>query len=287
MVNALNAVKAALNPIAAVAVPATVRAGSNAVFDAGGSVAACNVLGALSYAWTASGGVTIQSDANAAQVTVVSTGAAGTLTLKVTDSAANTDTATVTFTSAGATSTAPSSAGTAATACPTPLTVTPTPPTVTEAFSPATVGENVASTLTITFSNANGFDLTQAAFTETVPANLSVQTSPAPTTTCSGASGTLTSSASTVTVAGANIPAKGSCSMTMTIESAAAGTYANTIAANALSTASAGGNSASASASLTVTAPKSGGGALDWLDLMFVAGVLLAGRRHTGWRSAR
>ena len=90
-----------------------------------------------------------------------------------------------------------------------------------------------------------------------------------------------------VTMAGANIPAKGSCSMTISVMSAAAGSYANMIAANALSTASAGGNAASASASLTVTAPKSGGGALDWLDMMFVVGVLLAGRRHAGRRSAR
>jgi hypothetical protein len=82
-------------------------------------------------------------------------------------------------------------------------------------------------------------------------------------------------------MAGANIPAKGSCSMTLSVKSATAGSYDNAIAVNALSTASAGGNSASASASLTVTAPsKSGGGALDWLDMMFVAGVVLAGRRH-------
>jgi hypothetical protein len=162
------------------------------------------------------------------------------------------------------------------------MTVTTAPPTVTEAFSPTSVSANVAATLTITFSNTNGFDLTQAGFTETVPANLSIQTSPAPTTSCTGASGTLTSSASAVTMAGANIPAKGSCSMTLSVKSATAGSYDNAIAANALSTASAGGNSASASASLTVTAPgKSGGGALDWLDMMFVVGVLLAGRRHT------
>ena len=76
--------------------------------------------------------------------------------------------------------------------------------------------------------------------------------------------------------------------MTMSVMSATAGTYANAIAANALSTGPTGSNSAATSASLTVTAPKSGGGALqDWLDMMFVAGVLLAGRRHTGWRSAR
>jgi hypothetical protein len=91
----------------------------------------------------------------------------------------------------------------------------------------------------------------------------------------------LTSSASAVTMAGANIPANGSCSMTLSVKSATAGSYANAIAANALSTAPAGSNSAGASASLTVTAPgKSGGGAVDWLDLMFIVGVLLAGRRH-------
>jgi hypothetical protein len=69
----------------------------------------------------------------------------------------------------------------------------------------------------------------------------------------------------------------------MSVKSATAGSYANAIAANALSTASAGGNSASASTSLTVTAPsKRGGGAVDWLDMMFVVGVLLAGRRQAG-----
>jgi serine protease len=279
MVNALSAVNAALRPIAAVLVPATVTAGGNAVFDAGGSAAACN-LTIASYAWTATGGVTILSGANAAQATVVWSGAAGTLMLTVTDSATKTDTATVTFGSTGISTAAPPSAGTAATACPTPLTVTPAPPTVTEAFSPASVGANVASTLTITFSNTNGFDLTQASFTETAPANLSIQTSPAPTTSCTGGSGTLTSSASAVTLAGANIPAKGSCSMTMSVKSATAGSYDNAIAANALSTASAGGNTAGVSTSLTVTAPSKGGGALDWLDVMFVVGVLLAGRRH-------
>jgi hypothetical protein len=82
-------------------------------------------------------------------------------------------------------------------------------------------------------------------------------------------------------MAGANIPANGSCSMTLSIKSAAAGSYANPIAADALATAPAGSNSAGASASLTVTAPsKSGGGAVDWLDMMFIVGVLLAGRRH-------
>jgi serine protease len=295
MVNALSAVKAAQRPIAAVALPASVTTGSPAVFDGSGSVAACNVsvtpnvpLSVASYTWAASGGVAIQSGASAAKVTVVPSGTAGTLTLTVTDSANDMDTATVTFSSTGAASTAPSSPGTAATACPTAMTVTPVAPTVTEVFSPTSVAENVASTLTITFNNANGFALTQSGFTETVPVSLTVQTSPAPTTTCTGGSGTLTSSASAVTLAGANIPANSSCSLTMSVKSATAGTYTNAIAAKALSTAPAGSNSAGASTSLTVTVPsKSGGGAWDWLDMMFVAGVLLAGRRHVGRRSPR
>ena len=277
MVNALSAVKAALNPIGAIS------ASSNTEFDASASAAACN-LTVASYSWAASGGIAIQGSNTAAQVTVTSNGSAGALTLTVTDSAGHADsTANVAFAGNGApTINAPSSASTAPNACPTALNVKPAAPTVTEAFSPATVGENAASTLTITFNNANGFDLTQSGFTETVPANLSIQTSPAPTTTCSGTSGTLSSSASSVTMAGAVIPANGNCSITVSVKSATAGTYANPIAAKALSTGPGGSNSASASATLTVTAPsKSGGGGdLDWWDMMFVAGVLLAGRRQ-------
>jgi hypothetical protein len=94
-------------------------------------------------------------------------------------------------------------------------------------------------------------------------------------------------------MAGANIPAGGSCTMTLSVKSATAGTYTNPIAANALSTGPAGGSAGTQSASLTVTAltgvapSKSGGGDLDWLDMMFVVGVLLAGRRHVRRSSRR
>ena len=287
MVNALSAVTAALDPIS------VIKETSSTMFDAGASVAACN-LTVASYAWAATGGINIVSGGNTAQVIVASTGAAGTLTLTVTDSAGHADhSGTVSFSAAGVPMVnATSSAGTAATACPTPMSVTPAAPTVTEAFSPTTVNENVASTLTITFSNSNGFALTQSGFTETVPANLAVQTSPAPTTTCAGANGTLTSSASAVTMAGANIPAKGSCTMTLSVMSAAAATYTNSIAANALTTAPAPSSAGTASATLTVTVPPApskggGGGDFDWLDMMFVAGVLLAGRRQLRPRQPR
>jgi serine protease len=289
MVNALSAVNAALEPISVI----IKSGGSSTTFDAGGSVAACG-LTVASYAWAVTGGLAIQGAANTAQVTVASSGSPGTLTLTVTDSAGHVDnTGTVSFTAAGVpTVNAPAAAGTAATACPTAMTVTPAPPTITEAFSPATVVIGDMPTLTITFNNANGFDLTQSSFTETLPTGLSIQTSPAPSTTCTGASGSLTTSASNVTLTGADIPPQGSCSITLTV-SGAAGTYASAIAANSLTTGPAGGNTAAVSASLTVNstpplqpASKSGGGDLDWLDMMFVAGVLLVGRRQAG-RPAR
>jgi hypothetical protein len=83
----------------------------------------------------------------------------------------------------------------------------------------------------------------------------------------------------------ANIPADGSCTITATVQSATAGAYTNSIAANALMTAPAGGNTAAATASLTVTAPpgKGGGGALGWADLWVAVGLVAASRRRS-WR---
>ncbi len=291
MVNALSAVNAALNPISVI----TKVSGSITTFDAGASVAACG-LTVASYAWSTTGGVTIQGANNAAQVTVASAGTAGTLALAVTDSAGHVDnTATVIFAPSGApTVNAPAAAGMAATACPTSMTVTPVAPTIAEAFSPAAVTIGDMPTLTITLNNANGFDLTQSNFTETLPTGLSIETSPAPSTTCTGTSGSLTTTASAVTLTGADIPPKGSCSITLTV-GGAAGTYASAIAVNALMTGPAGGNAAAVSASLTINATpplpvpskKSGGGELDWLDMMFVAGVLLVGRRQAARVPAR
>ena len=285
MVNALSAVMAALSPIAVI-----IKSASGNTFDASGSVPACKQTVA-SYAWTASGGITIQGAANTAQVSVASTGSPGALKLTVTDAAGHADnTGTVSFSAAGvATVNTPAAAGTAASACPTPMTVTPAPPTITEAFSPASVDPNITSTLTITLSNANGFDLTQSNFVTSMPAGLSIETSPASSTTCTGTTGSLTTTTSSATLSGADIPPNGSCAITLSVMSTAAGTYASAIAVKALSTGPAGGNAAAVSASLTVTSPpaKSGGGELDWLDMMFVAGVLLVGRRQVGRQATR
>jgi serine protease len=249
MVNAYSAVQAAQAPIAAVIVPGTIMAGSNVMLDAGGSAAACG-RSISAYAWKASGGASIVSGGTTSKPTVQA--GPGTITLTVTDNTGATDKATINVTSTSASSSAPKAAG--SNACPTPLVVTPAPPTISQAFGPASVGETVKSTLTIKFMNSNGYDLTQASFSDNLPAGVRVASSPAPSTSCTGA-GSLTTTSASVTLAGAIIPATGSCSITLSVSSAAAAAYKNTIAANALMTGPAGGNAAAASATLTVTAP--------------------------------
>jgi serine protease len=292
MVNALNAVKAALNPIAAINIPAGFTTGS-ATIDAGGSAPACGATIA-SYAWTANAGVHIVSGAASSAVNVTVTGA-GTLTLVVKDSVGNTDTAVVNFTANKASSLAPSSAGSAASACIADMTVTPAAPTISGAFSPASVAANASATLVLTFANSNGFVLTQSGINVSLPAGLTLGTQ-APASTCDGAALSLTNTTSSVTLAAANIPAGGSCDISFSVTSATAGTYVTSIASNGLMTGPAGGNTTPASATLTVTAAGAsvsgassgggggGGGSLDWLDIMLVTGILLVLRGHAARR---
>ncbi len=71
------------------------------------------------------------------------------------------------------------------------MTVTPVAPTVTEAFAPGSVAANGSAVLTVTFTNPNGFDLTQSGITITLPAGLQLGAT-APATTCAGANKSLT-----------------------------------------------------------------------------------------------
>jgi len=285
MVDTYHAVLAAEKPIGVIVPPATLVTGAQ--FDASGSVAACNVatgqsLKIASYAWTSTAGVTILRGANASTVSV-DPGTGGTLVLTLTDSAGNLDTETVSLTpTAVASSTAPTSAGAQDTACPEPLAITPAAPTVTASFTPASVGENVSSTLTVTFDNANGFALTQSGFSMVLPSGLAMPSTAQASTSCTGASLTSTYTSTQVQLAGANIPADGSCSVTIPVQTATAGTYTQTIAAGALTTAPAGNNADAVVASLTVTPPSKGGGGLGWPDLVVAAGLVGLSRRGRG-----
>ena len=281
MVDAYSAVQAAQQPIAAVVVPPNLTAGS-ATFDGSGSAAACNQT-IVSYAWSGEAGVAVESGANSPQAQIIWNGDPGTLLLTVTDSAGFTDTATVNFTMSGVATPAPASAGSTAAACPPPATFTVAAPTVTAAFSPASIAAGGLATLTLTFNNPNPFALTQSAFAQSLPSNLSVAPAPAPATTCGGAAVALSSTNSTVTLNNANIPAAASCVLTVSVKGGAAGTYDAEVAAQALITAPAGGNADTSTAALTVTAPPGGGGgSLSWLELLSAASLLYARARVRG-----
>jgi hypothetical protein len=113
MANAPRALTAALRPIAAVAVPASVSAGQSLALDASASGAA-NGHTVSSYQWSPVSGGLMLSISGAttpkASVTAPSCGV-GTVAVTVTDDAGHTDTANVVITPASATTTAPAAAG--------------------------------------------------------------------------------------------------------------------------------------------------------------------------------
>jgi len=104
------------------------------------------------------------------------------------------------------------------------------PPTMDKGFVPETIFTGASSALTINLHNDNATDIHLSAdFVDALPGNLAI--SGTPTTTCSGA---LVFDAGSLTLPnGSTIPV-GGCSITATVTSAVAGSYTNTIAANAL-----------------------------------------------------
>jgi hypothetical protein len=127
-------------------------------------------------------------------------------------------------------------------------------PSVAKAFAPSTVQVTVDSTLTLTLTNPTVTAATLTAnLVDTFPAGL-VATAASATTTCTGGAGASNTSGSVTLGTGAVIPANGSCTVVATVHSAAAGSYANTIAVGALQT-TIGNNDTAANATLTVTTP--------------------------------
>ncbi|TLY85675.1 MAG: PKD domain-containing protein [Gammaproteobacteria bacterium] len=134
MASASGALNAALRPVAAVRVPASVAPGMNVTLDASGSSAACKHTIA-SYQWASSDQAAHPVTNFTGPSTTVTAPASGTfnVTLTVTDDAGKLDPATVIVGPMAATSTAPTSAGTnaclSAIAVPSPVTVSVSPAT--------------------------------------------------------------------------------------------------------------------------------------------------------------
>jgi serine protease len=115
MANANGALLQALRPIAAIALPAAVRAGSTVVLDGSGSAAACNAT-IVSYAWAVvqpAANPPVIQNASSARASVVAPSGSNTYTLMltVTDAQGRADSEPVTLSSTNASTPAPATAG--------------------------------------------------------------------------------------------------------------------------------------------------------------------------------
>ena len=130
------------------------------------------------------------------------------------------------------------------------------PPIITKSFTPNTVAVNTSSLMTVTVSNPNTVAaLSGVAFTDNYPAGvLNFGGVVSSTCTAGGTIGTVTGTTGTATLSrsGTTIAAGGSCTITINVRAAAAGTYVNTT--NAV-TSTNGGTGNTASATLAVGQP--------------------------------
>jgi uncharacterized repeat protein (TIGR01451 family) len=126
-------------------------------------------------------------------------------------------------------------------------------PTVAKSFTPTTIPSQGTSTLTITLSNSNATAITGTAFNDAYPAGLVNAPTPAGSTTCAGGTVTAAAGGGSVALSGGTIPASGSCTVTVTVTSSTAGSYANNVPVGAVTSTNAPANTVvSNTATLTV-----------------------------------
>ena len=125
-------------------------------------------------------------------------------------------------------------------------------PAVAKSFAPALVPQNSPSLLAYTLTNSNATEITDIAFTETLPSGLvNIAGAGGPAATCGGAVNAVDGT-SVVSFSGGTIPPGGTCTISVSVTSATAGTYVSTLAAGAVTSGNAGANLSTATASLTV-----------------------------------
>ena len=146
-----------------------------------------------------------------------------TITIYVTSSVADTytnDTGVISSAEAGA-----SASGATA-----ELTVWGVAPTGSSAFAKAAIVTGETTTLTITLSNPNGFDISGAYFLSDYSLDGATNgflnaSSPNPQTTCAGGTPSGDAGGASISVDGATIPAHGSCTVTVRVTGVVAGTF--------------------------------------------------------------
>lgn len=121
-----------------------------------------------------------------------------------------------------------------------------------KSFIPDAIIENGVSVLTVTLTNPGGSDVTGVSFTDTYPAGL-VNTATANGASSCGGTVTAANNGNSLALSGGTIPAAGSCTVTVNVTSATAGSYLNST--GTVTTDS--GNISAATATLTVDPPPS------------------------------
>ena len=125
------------------------------------------------------------------------------------------------------------------------------PPTIAKAFGASSINATKATTLTFTLGNpaANPVALNGVAFSDSLPAGMTVASPAGATTNCSGATLTAVAGASSISLSGATISSGATCTATVNVTAGTAGTANNT--SGAVSSTN-GGTGSTASASLTI-----------------------------------
>jgi hypothetical protein len=125
------------------------------------------------------------------------------------------------------------------------------PPTIVKAFGAPTIPLNGTTTLTFNIQNPNTIaPLAGLAFTDSLPAGLTVAPTPNLTSTCGGTATAVASSASVSLVAG-TLPVSMSCLVSVNVQGAAIGVKNNSV----LITSTTAGNGNTSNASITVVGP--------------------------------
>ncbi|WP_191621225.1 beta strand repeat-containing protein [Marinihelvus fidelis] len=122
------------------------------------------------------------------------------------------------------------------------------PPAFTKSFSPDTVGEGIASTMTLLIDNAaSALDGTALALTDNLPSGMTIAGTPNASNTCGGTL-TATAGATSLSLSGGAIAAGEGCIVTVDVTASPAGAFTNTTGTLTSSL----GDSGTASATLNV-----------------------------------
>ncbi len=101
------------------------------------------------------------------------------------------------------------------------------PLTAAKTFLQNPINRGGTSVLQVTLTNPNPAVVTNATFTDSYPANLFNSGTPNPQTTCAAGTATALPNGVSLSLAGGSVPGNGSCTITVNVTSALAGTYVN------------------------------------------------------------